>query len=182
MQEDTRTILMNLAARHIRTRGYAAFSYADLAHEAGITRASIHHHFRTKELLGLALVDSHMLAFGTELGAIEHRHTDPRARILAYAGLFRDGFAQGLLPLCGALAAERDALPPALAGRMRELFNLQLDWLTVTLEDATPLPRRAAILLLASLEGGAFLGWGLGDPATGPTAFVDALAALLPGD
>ncbi|HIE19064.1 TPA: TetR/AcrR family transcriptional regulator, partial [Candidatus Bathyarchaeota archaeon] len=35
--------------------GYGGFSYSDLSKALGITKASIHHHFPSKEELGLAV-------------------------------------------------------------------------------------------------------------------------------
>ena len=59
----TRALLLNEAEALLRTRGYAAFSYADLAERVGIRKASIHHHFRTKEELGVSLIDAYLVKF-----------------------------------------------------------------------------------------------------------------------
>ena len=53
---DTRAELLIQAETLVRGRGYAGFSYADLAEAVGIRKASIHHHFPTKVDLGAALV------------------------------------------------------------------------------------------------------------------------------
>ena len=49
MSITTKAALMNCAETQMRSKGYSAFSYADLAVEVGIRKASIHHHFPTKE-------------------------------------------------------------------------------------------------------------------------------------
>ena len=54
---DTRTALLESAERTARQRGYDGFSYADLADDVGIRKASIHHHFPTKATLALALIE-----------------------------------------------------------------------------------------------------------------------------
>jgi TetR/AcrR family transcriptional repressor of nem operon len=36
----------------LQTRGYNGFTYADIAAELGIAKASLHHHFASKALLG----------------------------------------------------------------------------------------------------------------------------------
>ncbi len=51
----TKELLLKEAEMLVRTRGFAAFSYADLSERVGIRKASIHHHFPTKEELGGAL-------------------------------------------------------------------------------------------------------------------------------
>jgi TetR/AcrR family transcriptional repressor of nem operon len=45
---------MDFAEAHIRDRGYAGFSFRDLATEVGIKGASVHHHFPTKAKLAAA--------------------------------------------------------------------------------------------------------------------------------
>ena len=92
MSEDTRSDILRQAEFLIRTRGYAAFSYADLAHSAGITKASVHYHFPTKEDLVTVLVQHYLERFIATLAAIRQRHADPGARLRDYALLFLDGF------------------------------------------------------------------------------------------
>jgi hypothetical protein len=45
--KETAERLMDLAEAHIRSAGYAGFSFRDLAAEIGIKSASVHHHFPT---------------------------------------------------------------------------------------------------------------------------------------
>ncbi|KFJ90149.1 TetR family transcriptional regulator, partial [Pseudomonas sp. 1-7] len=52
--------MIQTAENLMRTRGYTAFSYADLSEAVGIRKASIHHHFPTKEDLGAAIVEEYI--------------------------------------------------------------------------------------------------------------------------
>ena len=52
---DTRQLILDKSEVLVRTRGYTAFSYADLAADLGVTKASVHYHFATKEELVLAI-------------------------------------------------------------------------------------------------------------------------------
>ena len=45
------------AQRLVQQRGFNGFSYADIAVEVGIRKASLHHYFPTKTDLGLALIE-----------------------------------------------------------------------------------------------------------------------------
>lgn len=47
--------ILKVASHKLRNYGYNGFSYADIAKEVGITTASLHYHFRTKEDLAIAL-------------------------------------------------------------------------------------------------------------------------------
>ncbi len=70
MAIDTRSRLIAEAEFLVRTRGYAGFSYGDLATAIGISRASIHHHFPSKEDLGAALIESYTERYDAALQAI----------------------------------------------------------------------------------------------------------------
>lgn len=178
MTAPTRQHLLELAARHIRSRGYAAFSFGDLAAECGIRKASVHHHFPTKEALGLAVLDAHQAEFAARLHAIDRDHPDLPEGLTAYGALFREGTTEGLLPLCGALAAERDALPQAMRDKAAALLQVQLDWLTDRLARAgAAAPARSAMALLVALEGAAIVGWGLAGASTAHP-FDDLVADL----
>ncbi|MFL5333298.1 MAG: TetR/AcrR family transcriptional regulator [Geminicoccaceae bacterium] len=186
MTEDTRSVILRQAEFLIRTRGYAAFSYADLAQSAGITKASVHYHFPTKEDLVTVLVQHYLARFIAKLDAIRQRHGEPGRRLRDYALLFLDGFDQGMLPLCGALSAERSALPASMHATIHEFFRLHLEWLTGVLEEGLDMgalragiaPDRAALLLLSALEGGTFVGWALQRKDTVLTAFEAAMRDL----
>ncbi|KGQ20024.1 Transcriptional regulator, TetR family [Lysobacter dokdonensis DS-58] len=185
---ETRARLLAEAEVLLRTRGYAAFSYADLADRIAIRKASIHHHFPTKEALLAALVDEYLARFVAKLAEIAHAHDDVRDRLRAYAHLFLDGIEHGLLPLCGALAAERAALPDSMRPVVARFFRLHLDWLIEQLDagiaagtiDARVDANDTAHLLLGALEGGSFVAWALDEPATMLRAFDAAMQSLTP--
>lgn len=175
----TRDLILGEAERLIRTRGYAAFSYADLAETAAITKASVHYHFATKEELISVLLEAYLVRFHAALADIRAHHDNLHDRLTAYAHLFLDGFEQGMLPLCGALSAERSALPPALQPRIHDFFQIHLDWLHTVLEDGGIHPPHAtALLLLSTLEGGSFVGWAMSDKTPVLAAFSTALDTL----
>jgi TetR/AcrR family transcriptional repressor of nem operon len=187
MRTDTRQLLLQTAETLIRTRGYAAFSYADLAARAAITKASVHYYFPTKEALVAVLVAEYVERFTTTLETIRREHASADSRLRAYARLFLDGFEQGLLPLCGALSAERAALPGTMHPKISDFFQLQLDWLRRVIDEglgtgrirAGLVPDQAAMLLLSTLEGGSFVGWALQRKAPVLAAFEAALHSML---
>jgi len=183
---ETRARLLAEAEVLLRTRGYAAFSYADLAERIAIRKASIHHHFPTKEALLAALVDEYLAKFIATLAGLATTQPDVRERLRAYARLFFEGIERGLLPLCGALSAERDALPDGMRPVLQRFFQLHLDWLVEQIEAGIAAgtlspqvePLEAAHLLLGALEGGSFVAWALDDPATMLRAFDSAMQTL----
>ena len=163
----TRASLMQTAEVLLCSKGYAAFSYADLAQAVGIRKASIHHHFPGKEDLGVAVVQAYVERVAQALNDIERAHVPVAARLEAFARWFMEGVPQGRLPLCGALAAEKAALPESLQAITRQFFLLQLRWLKRILdlgvarkELAQKTDTRAcARQILSQLEGACFVGW-----------------------
>ena len=115
---DTRSALLAEAETLIRTMGYAAFSYADLSERVGIRKASIHHHFATKESLGNALIDSYLKRFVAELDELAAEPINTKLKLLAYGDLFADSLRDGQMPLCGALAADAAYLPVSMQRRV----------------------------------------------------------------
>ncbi|MHC8334540.1 TetR/AcrR family transcriptional regulator [Pseudomonas sp. LB3P25] len=187
MSITTKAALLNVAETQMRSKGYSAFSYADLAAQIGIRKASIHHHFPTKECLGAELIKDYINRFRETLGSIEAMHADPLLRLHDFSGLFIISANERLLPLCGALAAEMAALPLSLQGLTREFFESQLDWLQSTLNDAVrqhnwsldkPV-EEYAFMLLSTLEGASLIDWTLGrsiDPLAGFNHVLETLA------
>ncbi len=151
----------------MRTKGYAAFSYADLAETVGIRKASIHHYFPTKEDLGTAIIENHLVRMQDDFDCIERQHQDVIARLGAFTRRFQASSDGGLLPLCGALAAEMSALPSGLQQLTHRFFDMQLTWLTRILEQGIgrgEIPcgcgaRQKAFLLLSALEGSSLINW-----------------------
>lgn len=186
MSPDTRSLILQEAEFLIRTRGYSAFSYADLSERVAITKASVHYYFPTKEELIVVLVREYIERFVATLARIKQQHAGPGARLRAYANLFLDGFEKGMLPLCGALSAERSALPAAMHPTVQDFFQIHLDWLGGVLEEGlaagalrpTVAPDQVALLLLSTLEGGTFVGWALSQKAAILAAFEAALHNL----
>jgi TetR/AcrR family transcriptional regulator, transcriptional repressor for nem operon len=167
MDVDTRAQLLQQAEFLIRTRGYSAFSYADLSARVAITKASVHYYFPTKEALVVVLVREYLARFRAILAGLDRQHPAPLVRLRAYAQLFLDGFEKGMLPLCGALSAELSALPAPMGPLVREFFQVQLDWLASVVAEglaggvfhAEVQPAQAAMVLLSTVEGGSFIGW-----------------------
>jgi TetR/AcrR family transcriptional repressor of nem operon len=186
MSPDTRSLILQEAEFLIRTRGYSAFSYADLSERVAITKASVHYYFPTKEELIVVLVREYIERFVATLARIKQQHAGPGDRLRAYANLFLDGFEKGMLPLCGALSAERSALPESMRPQVQDFFQIHLDWLGGILDEGlaagalrpTVSPAQVALLLLSTLEGGTFVGWALAQKAPVLAAFEAALHSI----
>src|ERR1700689_901360 len=67
----TRTRILDVAEGLVQVRGFNGFSYADIAAELAITKASLHHHFPSKAGLGEALIVRYTERFTDALAAID---------------------------------------------------------------------------------------------------------------
>ena len=188
MITDRRSELIDLATNLVRGRGFSAFSYADLSEAAGIRKPSIHHHFPTKEDLGVELVAAYTERFSVHLDTIDARGDGAAERLAAYVTIYRDGVAAGQGCLCGVLASELGALPVRLQAGVRKFFSLNLRWLEKTLRDGVEAdlgrevePVRDAHTVLSTLQGAMFVALSLQSPAVFDQAVDGLLRKLVAG-
>ncbi len=128
---DTKKALLDSAEHAIRARGYDGFSYANLAVDVGIRKASIHHHFPTKADLALALIARYSENFFAKLDQIAASHPTGGARLKAYVSACRDAIDGGKkLCLCVAFCTGRDGLSPDVLAKL-DMFHLTVTaWLS----------------------------------------------------
>ncbi|HTX31841.1 MAG TPA: TetR/AcrR family transcriptional regulator [Solirubrobacteraceae bacterium] len=126
--------ILDIAERLVQTRGFNSFSYADIAAELGITKASLHYHFQSKAELGSALIRRYADRFAESLSGIEHDVPRAPAKLQAYADLYA-GVLQGKrMCLCGVLAAEYQTLPKPMRQAVIRFFDDNQRWLADVLE------------------------------------------------
>src|SRR5690348_14354670 len=89
-QAPTASRVLDVAERLVQVRGFNGFSYADIAAELQITKASLHYHFATKADLGEALIARYASRFFGALDAADHDGTSAPAKLTAYAKLYAD--------------------------------------------------------------------------------------------
>ena len=161
-----RISLLKSAERAVRQRGYHGFSYADLARDIGIRKASIHHHFATKADLGLALIERYNVAFFETLAAIKNDADSAADQLHAYLGLYRDALDNGAqVCLCVALSAGREHLSGDILDQLDQFHSRSLQWLQDLFETAladgsiflNASPKLEASATLALVEGAQLL-------------------------
>ena len=139
-QHESKTKLLNAALGVIRAKGYAAATIDDICHEAGVTKGSFFHHFKTKDELALSAV-----AFWGEMtegffaSAPYHQSGDPLDRLLGYVD-FRAEILQGDLPdytcLLGTLVQETYATHPDIRAACEKGMSSHVAILVRDIEDA----------------------------------------------
>jgi TetR/AcrR family transcriptional repressor of nem operon len=169
---ETRSVILDVAQRLIQSRGFSAISYADIAEDVGIRKASIHHHFPTKGDLGTALMARYRITFREELARIAERKGRARTKLTAYAKLFANVLRDDhRMCMCGMLAADFEALPKSLREEVRGFFEDNEEWISGVLARGreegdlsfSGPPRRMAGVILSAFEGAMLVARALGD-------------------
>jgi TetR/AcrR family transcriptional repressor of nem operon len=133
-QRGARGRILDVAERLVQVRGYNGFSYADVAAELKVTKASVHYHFPGKAELGEALLARYAERFALALAAIDVEIEDPTAKLEAYAGLYADVLRGQRMCLCGMLAAEYETLPDPIRDAVISFLDDNEAWLERVLE------------------------------------------------
>ena len=131
---DTAAAILDAAERLVQTRGFNAFSYADVAAELGLTKPALHYHFAGKAELGEALLARYMARFSQALETIDSSEADAARKLEAYAALYAQVLAQDRMCLCGMLAADYHTLPEPMRHAVIGFFDHNEAWLAAVVD------------------------------------------------
>jgi TetR/AcrR family transcriptional repressor of nem operon len=183
---ETSTRILDVAERLVQTQGFNGFSYADIADELGIRKASLHYHFPTKAALGRRLIERYGESFGAALAGIRAASGEAPRMLERYVDLYREVLSGDRMCLCGMLAAEYATLPKGMQSEIRRFFDLNEEWLGEILERGRKdgklsfvgPARDTARTLVGALEGAMLLARSYGDASRFATAARHLLADL----
>jgi len=134
MKQDTAQQILDAAQLMVRNRGYSAFSYADIAKEVGIRKASIHYHFPSKEDLVKELVIRYRDNLVRQCQTIEQQLITPQEQFKRFISLYRNGLEENQICLCGMLTADFVVLSPEIQEELKTFFAAAELWLTRLLQ------------------------------------------------
>ncbi|MEJ7622586.1 MAG: TetR/AcrR family transcriptional regulator [Pyrinomonadaceae bacterium] len=127
--------LLDAAQDVIQVRGFNAFSYGQLATTVGISTASIHHHFPTKNDLGEEVVRRYRVRFNGVLEKIRTECSNPAECLERYCAEFVATMESGgRICLCGMLASDYETLPENIRREVRLFFGENEEWLAAILD------------------------------------------------
>ena len=134
-EKPTAERILDIAERLVQTRGFTNFSYADIAAELGITKASLHYHFPGKAELGQAVIARYGERFAEALREIDRTVPDARAKLEAYAGLYADVLRGNRMCMCGVLAGEYETLFDPMRAAVIRFFDDNQTWLVYVFDE-----------------------------------------------
>lgn len=178
--------LLNAALHVVRAKGYAASTVDDICAEAGVTKGSFFHHFKSKD--GLALSAAAYWGEMTEgffAAASYHHSKDPLERLLGYVD-FRGEILRGDLPdytcLLGTLVQEIYATHPDIRAACDKGMTTHIANLTRDVEAAkklyapdAPWSAESVGYFMQSVLQGAFI---FAKAKQGPEVMRESLAHL----
>ena len=162
---DTRTRILDVAQDLVQRLGANAISYQHVSDAVGIRKASIHHHFPTKDDLIEALVRRHLDYFLGVVDKLFATNLPAPEKLRRYCGLFEATLRQGdcdrACPVA-MLGAELATLGSAAADLVRDFYKQNEKRLARLLDQGradgtlkfTGSPAATAALVFALLEGG----------------------------
>lgn len=133
-EPSTKEQIMDVTQFLVQTRGYNAFSYADISKQVNIRKAAIHYYFPKKSDLGKALVARYREMFLKQLTLIDQGKGSVRYKLERYIELYFDVLQDGKMCLCGMLAAEITTLPTEIVEELNQFFDENEAWLNKLLE------------------------------------------------
>jgi TetR/AcrR family transcriptional regulator, transcriptional repressor for nem operon len=184
---DTASRILDVAERLVQSRGFNGFSYADVAAELKLSKASLHYHFPGKAELGEALIGRYAARFADALEEIDRRGGDPPAKLDAYARIYADVLSDRRMCLCGMLAADYDTLPKPMRDAVIRFFDDNEAWLTGVLEQGqeegalrlSGSANKTAQALVSGLEGALLIARPYGDVARFEAAATQLLTSFV---
>ena len=128
---DRKQQILEIATELVQTRGYSAFSYQDLSDRLGITKASIHHHFPSKDDLGKAVAEKYSADVQAALAKAKRKSDDPWVQLEGYVQLVLD-IAKTRDRICaaGSVQSEINVVPKAMGKSMCSLVQYVIGWIS----------------------------------------------------
>lgn len=128
---DTRSEIIRLGDMLIRTKGYNAFSYADIAEVVKIRKATIHYYFPSKSDLGVEVIKNTLSNFKEQTASWNNLPYDKQFR--NWIAIYEQSKNCNWVCIIGALSPVYDTLSNEMQSELERLANIILEWLTTLL-------------------------------------------------
>ncbi|MBN9282815.1 MULTISPECIES: TetR/AcrR family transcriptional regulator [Flavobacterium] len=129
----TREEIIRIADELIRSKGYHAFSYADISKVLGVKNAAIHYYFPSKSDLGVAVIDNTAEKFQQTIRSWEQLPYETQFQ--HFVTMHQKTQKNEWVCLMGALSPTYDTLSESMQLQLKELADNIIIWLTGLLEN-----------------------------------------------
>ncbi len=185
----TEAQILEITQELLQRRGYDGFSYRDVADRVGIRSATIHYYFPAKADLVVAVAERYRSDFATTLAEIlADDSLSALEKVAQFADIFRQTAATNRVCLCGMLASGSKSQSDKANQHAQEFFGDLQAWLEDVFaagrQDgsirALAEPRRAALSVVAALEGATLMAYNARDLSQLDEVIAEALDGLRP--
>lgn len=162
----------------LETGGYNSFSYANIAAQVNISKASIHHHFPSKAVLVRVVVSRYRQQALQGLELMERHQPDALSALKAYVDYWSECILgqTSSFCVCAMLAAELPSIPDIVAVEVQGHFQDLSSWLTRILQagqqsgqfSLNHAAETEAKAFMAEIHGAMVAARGFGDPQVFP--------------
>ncbi len=137
---DRKEQILEIATELVQTRGYSAFSYKDLSDRLGITKASIHHHFSSKQDLGKAVAEKYSADVRATLAKAKRESDEPWVQLEGYVQLVVDILkTHDRICAAGSVQSEINVVPEAMGKSMCSLAQYVVGWISTVIKNGRDL-------------------------------------------
>lgn len=183
-----REVILNQAESIVQANGLEALSFQQLADAAGLSKASVFHHFRNSEALALALIGRCRTKYGAEYAGISALKAPAPKKLREIVDNFSKGLRKNRLCLLAALGSSQNNLSKTLQLELKETAQAALRAFTQIFEQGKEegslsfegSAQDAARAFLALLQGMQQLARYSGDSTTFDSTLEAYLSTLEP--
>ena len=130
----TRDEILRIGERLMRTQGFNAFSYYDLADELKLRPAAVHYYFPTKDALAQSIINRSRETFS--VFAVKAAHElSLQKRLALFVHIFYENAAEDRICLMGAAGADFYSFSDETQAVVQLLVSEIIAWLAVLLRD-----------------------------------------------
>ncbi|MFC4811000.1 TetR/AcrR family transcriptional regulator [Paenibacillus sp. GCM10023250] len=155
--ENRKSQIIRYTESLIQHKGYAAFSYDDLAKHFGVTKASIHYHFEKKEDLGLSVLERLYQRLAEFSSRVAVSQEPVEEKLVRFTKLQMEEFADNVICPISSLQADFELLPDSMKEKLQAISRLELSVMQDIISDRTSClktdSRAVALAVLAAIKG-----------------------------
>lgn len=159
---DTKEEIVRIGTALIKSHGYNAFSYADIAEKLQVRNAAIHYHFRGKEDLLSEIIDQYIESYtllDKQLKAAGAAATVVLEKFIERYSCLVDANS---ICIIGSIASDFNTLPESVKEKVKQLVDLVLKLVEQTLMAGkktgefsfTEMPKTQTLLVMTNLAAG----------------------------
>lgn len=153
-QDSTKDFLIIAAAKLFAKRGYYGTSIADITEACRLTKSSYFHHFATKELIGIAVVDYLTKYISAHIfPPIYNTSLENEERLKQLLKNIRNEIIFQEKPLLGFLCIELISASEIFTKQVRQYADLWINQLAFAIKDFHSNPEKVAYHSLSYLQG-----------------------------